>query len=638
MRRVAGGLVAAGLVALAGLLVVGTAGRAEAKAFTFPEVVVDATILPDGSMDLVEHRTFLFTGGTFTIGTFAIDWPHDLVRGFRVSQGGNPLVAVDLSPADAYRSEFVFPRPETGRQTFDISYRVRCAVHVYTDRAHLYWQFVGTSDAGTAHVVVTLHVPPAATGPVTRAPSDCPPPPARATGDFGTRPLRRGEVRAKAFGPANGSFRIPDPQTVVLEVRDVPADGFVEGSVLMPPSVVPLAFQQDHPITRDELVREPVPGGGSTGEPAGASLGSRELRHRLALILLAGLPVLWIGTAVVARLRDRVGIPDDVTEPPEEIDPVDLAVLWGMAQGQTFSFTAYATEILHLARTGVIDMAPVGTVSKPTDFHLKLMQQPESDVDRDFVTFLFGTDAAPGAPPRPDVAGAAVTDAEDGRVSLQALRRRGSNSRLKKWSNDAVAHVKSRVGTVPKQHKRFARRFVFWTAIAGIVVVSVLSISSGDPGALAQVSFWEAFLVGGACALTIPPKLDPEFRARMAPWRAFRRYLKEFSSLPDAPALAVVIWERYLEYATALGVAKEVAKQVGTLVPADRLAPPWPGAPQGLNAVVWVSSLHTLAAIPPSRSVSSGSSGSGISSFSSFGGGFSGGGGFGGGGTHVGAR
>ena len=635
MRAVPRALVAAALAGLACVLV--AAPAAADKAFTFPEVRIDATVLPDGSMDLAEDRTFLFTGGEFHVGEFGVDWPHDLVEGFRVSQGGAPLTVRDVSSGRFYQAEYDFPRGETGRQSFRIEYRVRCAVHVYTDRAHLYWQFVGRSDAGTAHVVVTVHLPPVATTPVTRAPTDCPPPPAVTTGDFGTRPLSRGEVRAKAFGPANGTFRLPDPATVVLDVRDVPADGFVEGSILMPPASVPLAFQQDHPITNDELRREPLPGGGSPGETGGGFLG-REQRHRLALILLAGLPVLWIGTAVVARLRDRVGIPDDVTEPPEDIDPIDLAVLWGMVRGQTFSFTAYATEILHLARTGVIDMAPVGTVSKPTDFHLKLVTQPESDVDRDFVAFLFGTDAAPGTPPRPDVAGATVRDAEDGRVSLQALRRRGSNSRLKKWSNDAMAHVKARVGTVPKQHKRFARRLVFWTALAGIVAISALSISSGDPGGLAQASLWEAFLVGGACALAIPPKLDPEFRARMAPWRAFRRYLKEFSSLPEAPALAVVIWERYLEYATALGVAKEVARQVGTLVPAERLAPPWPGAPPGLNAVVWVSSLHTLAAIPPSRSVSSGSSGSGIGSFSSFGGGFSGGGGFGGGGTHVGAR
>src|SRR5207249_2303715 len=81
-------------------------------------------------------------------------------------------------------------------------------------------------------------------------------------------------------------------------------------------------------------------------------------------------------------------------------------------------------------------------------------------------------------------------------------------------------HLKSRVGTVPKQHKRFARRFVFWTAVAGVVAIGVLSGTSGDPVGLPQVAFWEALLVGGGCAPSIPPRLDPAFRGRLAPWPA----------------------------------------------------------------------------------------------------------------------
>jgi uncharacterized membrane protein len=132
-------------------------------------------------------------------------------------------------------------------------------------------------------------------------------------------------------------------------------------------------------------------------------------------------------------------------------------------------------------------------------------------------------------------------------------------------------------------------------------------------------------LVGWAVAvIAIRPRLKPELRERMARWRAFRRFLKRFSSLPDAPALALIIWERYLVYATALGVAKRVEKQVKALVPLEELPAPFPGAPPGMAATSGTPSSSARSTRTNRRD-------------GGFGGGFSGGGGGGGGGTGGGA-
>jgi uncharacterized membrane protein YgcG len=622
--------VAAFALGLALWLVAAPAAFGQEKSFTFPEVNIEGTVLPDGSMDLVEHRTFLFSGGDFSVGTFGIDWPHALVESFAVQQSGQDLNVTDVSDGPYFQAEWNFPTFETGRQTFDISYRVRCAVRVYTNLAHLYWQFVGSSDAGTDHVHVVVHLPGVATGQHTRAANACPPPPKESPQSVPSRPLTRDEVGAKAYGPANGTFDLPNPQTVVFDVRDVPADGFVEGSVYFPPGAVPLAHQVDKTVSQEDLIREAIPGIGW--------FDFQSHRRSLTLWLLIGLPIFWLAIVIATRIKDRLGIPDDVTQPPEPADPVDIAVLWGAVRGQTFSMTAYATEILHLARAGVIDMQPEGTVTNPTDFRLKLVREPETDVDKDFVRFLFGKNAKPGEPARPDLPESkGGVESEDGRVSLNSLRRKGSSSLLRKWSNDAKARSKARLG-VPKNQKRLGRRVIAWTALLGAIGGSILCIWSGL-GPLLQAFIWEAILVGGIMALAVPPKLDPELDARMAPWRGFRNYLKNFSSLPDAPALAIVIWEQYLEYATALGVADRVAKQVKSLVPAEVMPAPWPGAPSGTTSLVWLTALRRVSAIPPAAAVHSGSSSSsGISSFSSSGGSFSSGGGFGGGGTHVGAR
>jgi uncharacterized membrane protein len=108
--------------------------------------------------------------------------------------------------------------------------------------------------------------------------------------------------------------------------------------------------------------------------------------------------------------------------------------------------------------------------------------------------------------------------------------------------------------------------------------------------------------------------------------------------------MAVIVWEKYMEWATALGVAKKVEKQIRALVPAEQLSSPWPNSQ--ITGIAAINMWSTLNASTPSlvasssMTFSSGSSSGGFggsSSFSGGGGGFSGGGGGGGGGTGGGA-
>src|SRR5689334_18508911 len=91
-------------VALIMAVVAAPGASARDKSFTFPSVSIDATVLPDGSLDLVEHRTFLFSGGEFSVGTYGIDWPHALVEGFSVSQGDQQLNTRDVTDGPEFQS------------------------------------------------------------------------------------------------------------------------------------------------------------------------------------------------------------------------------------------------------------------------------------------------------------------------------------------------------------------------------------------------------------------------------------------------------------------------------------------------------------------------------------------------------
>jgi uncharacterized membrane protein len=63
----------------------------------------------------------------------------------------------------------------------------------------------------------------------------------------------------------------------------------------------------------------------------------------------------------------------------------------------------------------------------------------------------------------------------------------------------------------------------------------------------------------------------PEGRLYYERWNNFKKYLTDFSALEEHPPESIKIWDHYLVYATALGVAKEVLHNMSLVVPSDQL-------------------------------------------------------------------
>src|SRR4029453_3738119 len=137
------------------------------KDYYFPEVDIDATVLPNGDLLLEETRTFDFQNGPFTYAYFNVDDPLDHVRDFAIAERLGDGTEVPVTPDDAYHSaatEGFQSRwsysAEDETRTWVFRYRVACVVDVYSDTAHLYWQFIGSGwDKPTQHAVITVHVP-----------------------------------------------------------------------------------------------------------------------------------------------------------------------------------------------------------------------------------------------------------------------------------------------------------------------------------------------------------------------------------------------------------------------------------------------------------------------------------------------
>ena len=128
-------------------------------------------------------------------------------------------------------------------------------------------------------------------------------------------------------------------------------------------------------------------------------------------------------------------------------------------------------------------------------------------------------------------------------------------------------------------------------------------------------------------------QFSPLGQQRYLQWKGVQKYLHDFSQLADAPVGHLVLWERYLVYAAALGVSEELAQGLAARIPPEEqttFAPWYVGYHPGAGSFSGIGDFGAgIAASTSSFTPPSSSSGGG--------GGFSGGGGGGGGGGGIGA-
>ena len=614
------------------------------KSYSFPQVRIDATVNQDGSLSIVENRTFDFHGN-FHFAFFTVEHRQfDDVVDFSVREGVQEYApGVEGQPGTVSFEDDVLEGPggfkfkatwwfdaSDEQRTFTVSYRVLCAVDLYSDAAHLLWQFIGRGwIVETKSALSTVHLPERTTNPPERPTFPCfssinsdgfPP---ENPEPLQTTPLTADDVRAWGHGPLQGEVRIVDPQTIALSVTDVPPGMFVEGSILFPAESVPYLYQ-DGESGRQRILDEErslADQANAEREDARALTARQRLWDRIDTALLIGLVWLLAVMVFIARLRDFTpGVPKTLEEPPEPgLHPSVLAYQWARFRRRGGSANAFRAQLLKLARDRAIDVVPLGTVTEAKDYELRLREVPTDRLDEEFANFLFRGDEP---------------------VRLDGLRPDPpQRAALRIWWMDVRASS--------------GEAFVMPFRIESALMWSILLTSpfwSIAPAILADRALFIPFAIVESLVLAliarklIPRRPVPGHRERLARWSAFRRFLKRFSSLPDAPTAAVVVWEQYLVYAVALDVAKRVEKQVRAILPEEQMPAPWPGAPAGVSGLAYLRSFDSvpasaisLAAFSFSSGSSSDSGSSSSSSAGGFGGGFSSGGGGGGGGTGGGA-
>lgn len=604
-------------------------GTAQAdRSFDMQQVDVNGKLLQDASMKVTEKYTIDFSGqwNGFFVKIPIGDTP---IKDVVVSENGRPYT---FNPGDDYGPSGTYLVKEEGdnllidwsidaldeARTFTVSYRVIDAVKIHKDTAEFYRKFIGeASQQPIQQVNVKLKLPPG-----------------------GEKYEEGKDIRIWGHGPLNGSVEFTGPGEVSWKVTRLSPETFVEGRVVMPTALFPEAPQSAY-----------------TGNTALPGILEKEedwaqaanRKRQSAKAETAGAVALPVGAIVAAFLLwRRYGRRHPVSfqgeyyrELPAPYSPGELSVLWNNRKVEARDLTA---TILDLARRKFLRIDEETTEKK------KLFGRKEETAYR--LTFL--------DPPDP----ASLRNPEDAVL-------RAHEKELFDFLADTVA--KGKGALYLKDLEEFARDsgenfYEFWQwwteglsvrgdelnffdSNGGIIIKTVLSGIAVFVLAVFLIMTGRPVLGAGAVIAGIILVIVPLFFKRRSAsgqedyekWKAFRRFLLDFSRMDKYDIPSLVIWEHYLVYAVTLGVAKEVIKQLELVFPDMRDGDyvfgygwyyygAYPNFAAFNHSIDGISNSFEHAVQTVLEAASQASSGSGG------GGGFSGGGGGGGGGGSFGGR
>jgi len=540
-------IVACITVALAGLCAVPREAVA-AKYYRVPQVVIDARLAPDGTMDVTEQRTYEFRGA-FKFAYRDLPAADPVVfEDFTVSEGGHPYALSDSESPGTYEISKVagrtrvtwFYEARDQTRTFTFAYRVRNTVARYEDAAVLYFKFIGEEwSVAQDEVTVRLEQPVA---------------------------LARDQIKEWLHGPLWAESSIGPDGSIVARCPHLPARTYLEMRVLYPPDAF-ADLEAGPSRVRDEIMTEEArwaDEANSEREAAARKLAAREGRRAIAKwvvipVGLAGLLVSWWILRTYGRRPEVPSVPDVNSEIPEQISPALVGYLLGSRQ---ISGSALVGTMLDLARRGFIALREEkeekrglwgGTKLKPQYYwdlnrsHFNRRASELAEHESSLLDFIFN----------------GLAKGQDS-ISIEAIgkKRREFTKFFGQWKGQVAAH-----GKRSNWFDADSVRGMYYSfAVAGVMVASTVV------GALV-FGPWAVVLAGVSVAVLIlslaVPHRTPEGETKARQWRAVKRYLKRYQfRTADQQGLLAHIPD-YLVYGAVLGLGGKIHEELSGLIPAN---------------------------------------------------------------------
>ena len=315
-------------------------------------------------------------------------------------------------------------------------------------------------------------------------------------------------------------------------------------------------------------------------------------------------------------------------ELPYDYTPAEMSYLYYFGKTNDEDVTA---TLLDLVRKGYLELevTPSVTNRKRNDMTIHLKQ------DKPLTKLL---------PHEEHIIQWFIKDIGDGsKVTIDQIEKYGKKSYAEatKFTNRG-SQFKRKVKTEAEKHDFFenaaekaknkAQIYVLLPIAFAIICLLIVPMLDVDASVNGFISL--AIMVAYLVYLYSIKRRSKEGNEQFAKWKAFKRFLEEFSMMKDYPMPSVVVWEHYLVYATSLKIADKVMAQLRVKLPemdteegtflSNRYV--YPGFYYGymvnrINRSVSIAKNNVVSTIARHNTSSGSGHGGGFSGGSSFGGG-----------------
>jgi uncharacterized membrane protein len=544
------------------------------KSFTISQAFVTVTLSPDGEVLVREDLTFEYSG--FFTGAYRdIPLAKDVqVRDVRVDEGATsytPGGNTALGSSDA-AGRFGYVRlpqglrivwhyvQDGGRRTFTLRYRLRGVVIAHDDAVEVAPQVWGDQwKDGLGLLFANMQAPASA-----------------------------GTAHAW-IEPAWLSHRVTvRGSSVQTVIHDVPSKRSVTLRVLYPPSVLapnaPYAKHVHDDIVPATVAREQA----ATARAAHDKQQLEDTLHHpliwiLGLFALALVPALLLAVFAYMRFGREHGTGAEakyVNDPPDDLAPALVPSL--LAQRVVAGGDQLTATLFELVRRGRFKMTPV---TREESSFAGLRHKEVDDVD-----LTRGDEGVALSPVETPIAAIFDRLTQDGPAALSKVAESVKDlpQTDREWFHGRAEAFESAVRNQARQRMFWVGRgmVVKWIAFAVFVVCGALLLLIGigglaDPPLVRQdlifTAAGAALVLNAIVLLLLPPSMwrrrRPALQASAEAWEGFRRYLNDFPRLADKPADTLPLWESYLIYGIAFGIAERVLEAAKVSFPGISSSP-----------------------------------------------------------------
>ncbi len=523
---------------------------------------IDATVAKDGSLHVVDSRTYDFSG-TYTLSAIELDPPlrgEEKVHGVSVIEEDGTRTELKKTefktqwrttggPAsghyaydEAYETIYAFSTTTDAKKTFVFDYTYTNAIERYEDTSVLYWQFIPSGwDVDTNNATMTVHLP-------------------VAKGDK----MAAGEnVLMFGHGAVTGEVQPGEVDgDVVYTIPKVRSGTFAEARIAFPRAWTPdVSSETTHKYDYLPIIEE---------EEKQWQLETQlwNIANALALIVPIALSVLLIIMCIVLFLRHGKEYKPQFNDeywrdvPQKGIHPAVIGRLLRWDEEDANDLTA---TLMHMSAAGQISIDRTTTVRDrkilpdkvEDDYVLTLLidERPAdmSDIDRRALDLIFDK-----------VARGKNT------VTLDRIR---TFAKTKSYAKSYVTGIERWQQAVSKETmaadffeakgeslKGIFRGVAVLLAIVAVVVSSLLVNFAPLLGIAPGVAALAAFS-------TVMPRRSREAVEIHARCQALKRWFKDFTALDEAIPTDAKVWGELLVYAYLLGVSKQVVEDLNKVHP-----------------------------------------------------------------------